>query len=196
MASIPNNLTASQKSARQSDLQSKQNWFKYKDNSALPWLDPLSIPLIINNMQEVEGFNYWVSKKWQKEFDKRLEKAEGTVMQPPYAQTANAFETYPDFTSSYSPEHNLFDPPMLDSDESFAAQRLSGANPLMIRKVGKMSDLPSALAISNGDGPDGIKIDQAIIDGRLYICDSRELGFIAGPGDTDISRRRAGRCLG
>lgn len=184
MPSIPNNLTASQKQARKNYLLTKQNWFKYSSNSPVPWLDPLSIPIIASQMLLTEGIDeYWVSEAWQAEFDKRLQKAEGTVAQPPYLQIADSFETYSDFTKPYSPPVNIETPPNLDDDASFAGQRLSGANPVVIKKVLSMSDLPNALSIKEGDGPDGIKLAQAVTDDRLYICDYSELGFLAGHGE-------------
>lgn len=184
MPSIPNNLSTSEKQARQNHLQTKQNWFKYSSSHPVPWLDPLSIPIITSQMQLVEGLEeYWVSDAWQTEFDERLQKAEGTVAQPPYMQIADSFETYSDFTESYTAPVNIATPPNIDDDASFAGQRLSGANPLMIKKVLHLGDLPNSLAIKDGDGPDGIKLAQAVVDQRLYICDYSELGFLAGPGE-------------
>lgn len=72
----------------------------------------------------------------------------------------------------------------MDDDASFAGQRLWGANPLVIERVRKASDLPDALAIKDGSGPGGIKFDSAINEGRLYICDYSNLGFLAGPGES------------
>ncbi len=183
MATIPNHLSSSQQQNRLNYLNDKQNWFKYQTNNPVPWLDPASIPTIIVNMQTEEGFKYWASEDWQSKFDSRLDKAKATIASPPYAQTSDSFETYPDFTQDYRAAINLEDQPKLDDDVCFAGQRLYGANPLIIRKVNALTELPTALAINDGDGPDGIKLSQAIIDGRLYICDYESLGFLAGLGD-------------
>lgn len=189
MASIPNNLSTSAQQTRQDYLAHKQNWFKYSGGE-IPWLDPAAIPVIQAKMaanQDIERtVDYWVSEQWQDAFDERYDTAFATFSQPPLLQAPGSYETYVDFKAPFAAPHNVSPAPSLDDDASFAGQRLWGANPLLIERVTHMNDLPPALAIKDGMGPDGIKLETAINEQRLYICDYHDLGFLAGLGDTLI----------
>jgi arachidonate 15-lipoxygenase len=69
------------------------------------------------------------------------------------------------------------------SDEAFAEQRLSGANPMKLRAVGHADHMPFPLPNGNGAGRlPGLKIslDDAIAAGRLYVTDYGDLGFVGG----------------
>lgn len=62
------------------------------------------------------------------------------------------------------------------SDTSFANQRLAGVNPLVIRRVSTNNPLPTACKINDGHAADtGVKLDPAVDEGRLFICDYVDL---------------------
>ncbi len=193
---IPNNLSATQQQERLQYVQQKRNWFQYDPNSAIPWLNAAGIATIKAQMasnETIEGtVDYWVDERWQSNFDERYNTARAAIAGPPNFQAPGTFETYANFKASYSALHNVAPQPNLDRDASFAGQRLWGANPLLIERVADLSELPDALAIKDGMGPAGIKLETAVNERRLYICNYADLGFLAGPGDALLPLINAG----
>ena len=69
------------------------------------------------------------------------------------------------------------------SDEAFAEQRISGANPLKIRAVGHSDNMPFPLPDGGGAARlpgTTVSVDDAISAKRLYVTDYGDLGFIGG----------------
>ncbi len=63
------------------------------------------------------------------------------------------------------------------TDEAFAEQRLSGANPMKVRRLEHEDQLPFK---SGSKLPSGEPISEAASEGRLYLADYSELAFIKG----------------
>lgn len=183
MPSIPNDLTSAEQNARRDTLEVKQNRFFYAtapvyDNLDVPWLHEMSAVLIKSEEPE-----YWADSHWETSFNQRISDSQASVFSalpgwlPGFVNLT--LENYPDLPAMLPAPNDLDFRPNFRVDPDFAAQRLAGCNPFAIERVASRSDLPPELAIDDGHIHSHIKIDAAIAEGRLYMCDYKALESMA-----------------
>ena len=182
MPTIPPRLTPAQRTARLNFLQNvKQKRFWYKDISAaiqVPNLDHAAIPLILAQQED-----YWLDHEWKRRDKERRDLALGALPQPPNGYPKN-LTVYGNVKAPYPEGSGLRHTPRFFKDKSFAAQRLCGANPLMIRRVVDLGEWRDRLAVTDVHMPPGIKLEPLVPEKRLYICDYRDFTPFSGAGGT------------
>ncbi|MGF1624628.1 MAG: lipoxygenase family protein [Alphaproteobacteria bacterium] len=182
MPIIPPRLTSSQRAARLNFLKNiKQKRFWYKDVSSaikVPSLDPAAIPLILAQQED-----YWFDHEWKRRDEERRDQAVAAYMQPPNGYPQNLTD-YGNVKAPYPEASGLRHVPRFANDKSFAAQRLCGANPLMIRRVVDLDDWKEKLAVTDVHMPPDVKLEALVRERRLYICDYNDLTSFAGAGGT------------
>jgi len=180
MPIIPPRLSAAEQSNRMDFLEDiKQKRFVYKDAAPdlpIPNLDPAKIPIILAEQRE-----YWFDAEWKRRDQERRGFVMGAYFLPPNGYPS-ALGNYGDVKEPYPEVGALSHTPKFSDDRSFGAQRLSGVNPLVIERVMDLGDFSDRLAITDDHILPDIKLEQAVEEKRLYICDYKNLTAFAGVG--------------
>lgn len=136
----------------------------------IPCLDPALIPLI-----KAQQPDYWFDAEWIKRDKERREMALGAFFGPPNGYP-NSIPAYGDLKMHYPAASSLgHKPKAFTNDASFAAQRLGGANPLLIQQItlNTFSDWETKLAITDRHimRQVGTPLLTLAHQGRLFVCD-------------------------
>lgn len=177
MPTLSQNLTPTQLAEAEQVLNGRRNRFKYENlrpDLNIPGLSPGGIPLIV-----AEQESYWADSAFSAKDEQRRETAKWAFLSPSIPLFPQDLNSYDDLKTPFPPVPIGTNVVPSIADDSFSSQRLCGANPLMIRRVTSVADVPN-LAMKDGIGD--IKFDTAIDEKRLYVCNYAQLGAFAGPG--------------
>ncbi len=168
MATLPQNDP--DPNQRQLGLQSKRDLYQYS-TPEIP-----RVPRVTNLAAEEE-----FDTTWSEAETTRLAQAEGCALDSltinlgtfsAYSELHRTLPSKPSVVSDWS------------TDASFASQRLSGVNPLVIRRVSRSAPLPPTNKITDVHAAKTeVKLDVAIDERRLFICDYKELNRLPDLGN-------------
>ncbi len=177
MPTLPQDLSSSGLANANQVIDDRRNRFKYQDLSPdlkIPGLSPAGIPLIV-----AEQESYWGDSAYQARDTQRRDDAKEAFLSPSIPLFPIDLDSYHGLKSAFPPVSISTNVEPSVSDNSFAGQRLSGANPLLIERVTDVAEIPN-LAIQSGIG--NVKFADAIDEKRLYVCNYARLTNFAGPG--------------
>jgi len=177
MPTLPQNLSSSQLNAAEQEIEARRNRFKFENlrpDLRIPGLSPSGIPLI-----KTEQESYWADTAFQELDEERRETAKAAFLDASFPLFPSDLDDYDGLKAPFPPVSIGTNVSPSIEDASFAAQRLCGANPLVLRRVTSLSEVPN-LAMKDGIGD--VKFDVAIDERRLYVCNYDQLTAFAGPG--------------
>lgn len=156
-------------SQRDLDLQTKRDLYRY-------YVPDLPRVPRIGELAAEEKFD----DRWSQAETLRQARAEGAALDS-LTINLNSFGAYAELHRTLPSKPSVTSHWM--SNECFADQRLAGVNPLMIRRVSSSAPLPAASKIDDGHAAEtGVKLQTAIDEGRIFVCDYRDLNRLPNLG--------------